>query len=318
MNILITGVHGFVGSNLVKALCAKHTVYGVDIVVQHKLGLAKTYSWADLNENRIPAMDVIIHLAAVTPDVAVRCIRKPDFTVNLTLTQRVFDYFLASESKKFIFFSSVKAVANSVGDEVLDEEAIPWPVEAFGETKLKEERYIMGKFNMDDESWKRVYILRPCLIHGPGNKGYLNLLYNMVNKGIPWPLGAFGNERSFTSMDNLSFIIEGLVSGHVASGIYHIGDDQTISTNQLIELICESQERKARIWRLPKYFIRSVVVLGDLFCLPLNKVRFKKLTDTYVVNNSKIKRALGIESLPVNARKGLLDTFNSFKEESDK
>ena len=254
MNILITGVHGFVGSNLVKALCAKHTVYGVDIVAQHKLGLAKTYSWADLNENRIPAMDVIIHLAAVTPDVAVRCIRKPDFTVNLTLTQRVFDYFLASESKKFIFFSSVKAVANSVGDEVLDEEAIPWPVEAFG------------------------------------------------------------NERSFTSMDNLSFIIEGLVSGHVASGIYHIGDDQTISTHELIEVICESQGRKARIWRIPQYFVRSVVVLGDLFCLPLNKVRFKKLTDTYVVNNSKIKKALGIESLPVNARKGLLDTFNSFKE----
>lgn len=302
MNILITGVHGFVGSNLVKALCAKHAVYGVDIVDFRKPGLAKTYSWNDLNENRIPAMDVIIHLAAVTPDVGVRCIRKPDFTVNLTLTQRVFDYFLASESKKFIFFSSVKAVANSVGDEVLDEEAIPWPVEAFGETKLKEERYIMGRFNMDDESWKRVYILRPCLIHGPGNKG------------IPWPLGAFGNKRSFTSIDNLSFIIEGLVSGHVASGIYHIGDDQTISTNELIEVICESQGRKARIWRIPQYFVRSVVVLGDLFCLPLNKVRFKKLTDTYVVNNSKIKRALGIESLPVNARKGLLDTFNSFKE----
>lgn len=318
MNILITGVHGFVGSNLVKALGNKHAVYGVDIVAQRKPGLAKTYSWAELDEKRIPPMDVIIHLAAVTPDVAVRCIRKPDFTVNLALTQRVFNYFLASESKKFIFFSSVKAVANSVGEEVLDEEAIPWPVEAFGETKLKEERYIMGRFNMDDESWKRVYILRPCMIHGPGDKGYLYLLYKMVNKGIPWPLGAFGNKRSFTGMDNLSFITEGLVSGNVASGIYHIGDDQTISTNELIEVICESQGRKARIWHLPQFFIRGLVVLGDLFCLPLNKVRFKKLTDTYVVNNSKIKKALGIESLPVNARKGLLDTFNGFKEQTDR
>lgn len=318
MNILITGVHGFVGSNLVKALGNKHAVYGVDIVAQRKPGLAKTYSWAELDEKRIPPMDVIIHLAAVTPDVAVRCIRKPDFTVNLSLTQRVFNYFLASESKKFIFFSSVKAVANSVGEEVLDEEAIPWPVEAFGETKLKEERYIKGRFNMDDESWKRVYILRPCMIHGPGDKGYLYLLYKMVNKGIPWPLGAFGNKRSFTGMDNLSFITEGLVSGNVASGIYHIGDDQTISTNELIEVICESQGRKARIWHFPKFFIRGLVVLGDLFCLPLNRVRFKKLTDTYVVNNSKIKKALGIESLPVNARKGLLDTFNGFKEQTDR
>lgn len=315
MNILITGVHGFVGSNLVKTLSAKHVVYGVDIVAQRKPGLAKTFTWEELDAKLIPSMDVIIHLAAVTPDVAARVKKNPNFTVNQTLTERVFNFFLTSESKKFIFFSSVKAVANSVGEEVLDEEAIPWPVEAFGETKLKEERYIMGKFNMDDESWKRVYILRPCMIHGPGDKGYLNLLYNMVNKGFPWPLGAFENKRSFTSMDNLSFIIEGLVSGYVTSGIYHIGDDQTISTNELIEVICESQGRKARIWRLPKYFIRSVAVIGDLFCLPLNRIRLKKLTDTYVVNNSKIKKALGIESLPVNARKGLLDTFKGFKDQ---
>ena len=49
---------------------------------------------------------------------------------------------------------------------------------------------------------KKVYILRPCMIHGPGNKGNLNLLYNVVRKGIPWPLGAFENRRSFTSIDN--------------------------------------------------------------------------------------------------------------------
>lgn len=315
MNILITGVHGFVGSNLVKALSAKHAVYGVDIVDFRKPGLAKTYSWKDLDENRIPAMDVIIHLAAVTPDVAVRCIRKPDFSINLSLTERVFNYFLASEAKKFVFVSSVKAVANSVGDELLDEEAIPWPVEAFGETKLKEERLILSKFGNAGDSSKQVYILRPCMIHGSGDKGYLYLLYKMVNKGLPWPLGAFENKRSFTSMENFAFIMEGLVSGNVVSGIYHIGDDQTISTNELIEVICQSQGRKARIWRLPKYLIRGLVEVGDLFCLPLNKVRFKKLTDTYIVNNSKIKKALGIESLPVEARKGLLDSFNGFKDQ---
>ena len=42
---------------------------------------------------------------------------------------------------------------------------------------------------------KKVYIMRPCLIHGPGNKGNLNLLYGVVSKGIPWQLGAFENRR---------------------------------------------------------------------------------------------------------------------------
>ena len=50
---------------------------------------------------------------------------------------------------------------------------------------------------------KKVYILRPCMIHGPGNKGNLNLLYGVVSKGMPWPLGAFENRRSFTSIGNL-------------------------------------------------------------------------------------------------------------------
>ena len=48
MNILITGVHGFVGSNLVKALSSENTIYGLDIVAPQKEGVVKTYSWNDL------------------------------------------------------------------------------------------------------------------------------------------------------------------------------------------------------------------------------------------------------------------------------
>ena len=48
MNILITGVHGFVGSNLVKALSPENTIYGLDIVAPEKDGIVKTFSWNDL------------------------------------------------------------------------------------------------------------------------------------------------------------------------------------------------------------------------------------------------------------------------------
>ena len=41
------------------------------------------------------------------------------------------------------------------------------------------------------------------MIHGPGNKGNLNLLYSLVSKGLPWPLGSFENKRSYCSIDNL-------------------------------------------------------------------------------------------------------------------
>ena len=48
MNILITGLHGFVGTNLVKALAPEHTIYGVDIIAPEKEGVVRTYSWEDL------------------------------------------------------------------------------------------------------------------------------------------------------------------------------------------------------------------------------------------------------------------------------
>ena len=150
------------------------------------------------------------------------------FKVNTGLTQRIFDFFLASEAKKFIFFSTVKSAADYVPGDILTEECVPTPVGPYGESKIKAENYIIGKFapkalerefhNFDDEDHeeflkcenleepikKQVYIMRPCMIHGPGNKGNLNLFYGVVSKGIPWPLGAFENRRSFTSIDNLT------------------------------------------------------------------------------------------------------------------
>lgn len=44
------------------------------------------------------------------------------FEINTGLTERIFDYFLQSDAKTFIFFSSVKAAADSVPGDVLTEE----------------------------------------------------------------------------------------------------------------------------------------------------------------------------------------------------
>lgn len=106
---------------------------------------------------------------------------------------------MASPARKFIFFSSVKAAADFVPGDLLTEDIVPHPVGPYGESKIKAEEYILNHPAYE----KQVYILRPCMIHGPGNKGNLNLLHQVIKKGIPWPLGAFENRRSFTSIGNL-------------------------------------------------------------------------------------------------------------------
>ena len=172
------------------------------------------------------------------------------------------------------------------------------------------EKYIFSKEIPDG---KRVYVLRPCMIHGPGNKGNLSLLYRMVSKNIPWPLGAFENKRSFFSIDNLMFIFKELIEREdIPSGIYNVADDEPLSTNELINLIAQSQNRKSYVWKISKGFIERLSKLGDKLHLPLNSERLQKLTDSYVVSNQKIKDAIG-KPLPVSSREGLLKTFQSFK-----
>ena len=336
MKILITGINGFVGSNLVGALRKGYEIYGLDIINPSKNGVAKTFPWEDLPS--IPEVDAIIHLAGKAHDT--KAFNKftsqqteEYFKVNTELTKKIYDYFLAHDDiKKFIFFSSVKAVADKA-EGILTENVVPVPVGPYGESKIKAEEYIKcaSGLRLFDPSCvpsvasersssatgsmtagKQTYILRPCMIHGPGNKGNLNLLYGVVKKGIPWPLGAFENKRTFTSIDNLCYIIKELLTQDVESGVYNISDDEAVSTNELIEIICSALGKKARIWRIPCGLMRSAAKVGGWLHLPLNPERLQKLTENYVSSNAKIKKALGIKQLPIRAKDGLMKTIRSF------
>ena len=324
MNILITGIHGFVGSNLVIALREYHALYGLDIITPEKEGVVKTFSWKDIETTSfpmqfLPKFDTIIHLAGKAHDTKNQSASQVYFDINTGLTQKIFDFFLESSAKRFIFFSSVKAAADSVVGDMLTEDVIPTPVGPYGESKIAAEEYILSKLRSEHgelkvamQRDKRVYILRPCMIHGPGNKGNLNLLYNVVKKGIPWPLGDFENKRSFTSIDNLCYVVEGLLTKDVASGIYHMGDDEALSTNELIALMCEAMGKEPHIWKMNRKMMEGCAGLGTLLHLPLNTERLRKLTENYVVSNEKIKLALGIDRMPVRAADGIMKTIRSF------
>ena len=324
MNILITGIHGFVGSNLVVALKNHHVLYGLDIIAPEKEGVVKTFAWKDIETTsfpmqQLPQFDAIIHLAGKAHDTKNQSEAQVYFDINTGLTQKIFDFFLESKAKKFIFFSSVKAAADSVVGDMLREDVIPTPVGPYGESKIAAENYILDKLGVENgevrvamQRDKQVYILRPCMIHGPGNKGNLNLLYNVVKKGIPWPLGDFENKRSFTSIDNLCYVVEGLLTKDIASGIYHMGDDEALSTNELIALMCEAMGKEPHIWKMNRKMMEGCAGLGTLLHLPLNTERLRKLTENYVVSNEKIKSALGIEKMPVRAAEGIMKTIRSF------
>lgn len=157
MNILVTGIHGFVGSNLVLSLKERHVLYGLDIVAPKKEGVTKTYSWDELEG--VEGIDAIVHLAGKAHDTKNEAVAQTYFDINTGLTRKVFDYFLKSSAKKFIFFSSVKAAADFVVGDKLTEEVIPTPNGPYGESKIAAENYILEQLKIENGELKMCSIL---------------------------------------------------------------------------------------------------------------------------------------------------------------
>ena len=292
MSIYLTGASGFVGKNLIsyfnnKIEIKKH-VRDVEFCV---------------------SQDIVIHLAGKAHDLKNISNKEEYYEVNTELTKKIFDAFLISDSSVFIMLSSVKAVADNVVGS-LSEDCEPNPKTHYGKSKLLAERYILSK-NIPGN--KRVYILRPCMIHGPNNKGNLNLLYKLVSKRIPWILGAFKNMRSYCSIDNLLFVINEFIHNNaIPSGVYNVADDEHLSTNEIISLMAKSNNKKTIIFNVYPFIIKIIAKIGDVIPLPLNSERLKKLTESYMVSNEKIKKYIA-KKLPLYSKQGLIKTLKSFK-----
>ena len=311
MTILISGAYGFVGSNLSRFLSEKgHRCYALD-VARGEGPYAAFWAWDELAQIPWNEIDAVVHLAGKAHDLKKVSDPESYFTVNVGLTEKLWAA-CAGKVGRFVYFSSIKAVD---GDT------------PYARSKAAAEAFLEGVAGGRTE----IRVLRPCMIHGPGNKGNLNLLVQVVRKGIPWPLAAWENRRSFTSVANACAVVEALCGDTVCSviGPYQRGndaarsviepyqvfalcDDEAVSTNRLIALIAEAMGKKARLWRLPKGLMRFMARVGDVLHLPLNTERLGKLVEDNVVDNAPLLRALGWESMPVRAEDGLCSTLRSF------
>ncbi|MDO3625941.1 NAD-dependent epimerase/dehydratase family protein [Mucilaginibacter sp. BT774] len=296
-NVLITGSTGFVGQNLLHYLkgdCRVHTINRTEL--------------QGVSVEALNSIDTIIHLAGKAHDLKKSSSPGEYYQVNFELTRKLYDAFLKSTAQKFIFISSVKAAADSVTG-VLAENDKPNPQTDYGKSKLMAEEYIQNQPLPEGKSY---YILRPCMIHGPGNKGNLNLLYKFVKKGIPYPLAGFYNQRSFLSVENLCFVIKELTrQTGIANGVYNVADDETLSTNQVVTLLANAIGAKPKLWKINPKLIGFLAKCGGVLHLPLTTERLQKLTENYIVSNNKLKQALG-SVLPLTTIEGLTITAKSF------
>src|SRR5690606_870513 len=226
--------------------------------------------------------------------------------------KEIYAAFIKSEAALFIHVSSIAALEEEGSSNALTEDVTPNPQSWYGKSKRAGEEWLLKQEIPEN---KKIIILRPPMVHGPGDKGNLGLLYKLISKGIPYPLASFDNQRSFISIDNFIFFINEIIKGQnkIASGIYHISDDTSISTNSIINIIKKVENKNIPNVNLPKGLVKLIAKVGDVLPLPLNTIRLKKMTSNLVLSNKKIKTALNIIKLPLSAEEGLIKTIQSFK-----
>lgn len=300
MKVLVLGGNrGFIGGHLSKSLGSSF---------DSKFVSMRNFDWMD--EKFSP--NCIINLVGKAHDFTGTAKEEDFYYANFELAKKAFQIFLSSPASVFIHISSLAAIEEIEAPNPLSEFATYNSVTPYGKSKRAAEEWLLAQTL---PLGKKLIILRPPMVHGEGDKGNLNQLFKLVNKGIPYPLTKFKNKRSFLSIENFCFFIEQILfkKDKMETGIYHLADDETLSSNEIIKIIKEETGFNTPCLPLPKSLIRWISKVGDRTSLPLNTWRLKKLTSTLVVSNKKIKIALSIQRLPLTAKEGLRETIRSFQ-----
>ena len=308
MNVLVTGVHGTTGAFLVEKLSPYHTVYGMDDTSDAMEGVSRVFLCTEFSQ--MPEVDAVIHLAGKDADTIDLSKSLEYMEHNVGLTRCIFEWFKASNAKQFYYMSSIKVIGNRTDSEELTEEMEPMPFGPLGESKYMVEQYLQETWLLD----KKVYILRTAFLHGRGVLCNDNTkrIFNWIRMGFPYVFGSFECRRSFTSLDNLHFVIAQMLEKNIPGGVYHLTDDGSMNSKEFTQLIGKALGKKARIWRLGKGIFKVVAYITGLFHGYFDLFEYRKLTLNFVTSNQKLKKALGLDTMPFELQEGLIKSVKEY------
>ena len=297
-HILVTGANGFVGQHLCRALAedgrkvtgfvrASANVSQLLHVPGLRLVTVVDYKDTALYEKDLRDVDVVVHLAArahvmndTEPDPLAE-FRK----VNVTNTKMLAMAAAAAGVRRYVYVSSIKVNGEMTDLRSFEADDQPGFVDPYGQSKWEAEeglREIAVSFGME---WS---IVRPPLIYGPGVRGNFRLLLNILRRGLPLPLGAVRNRRSFVSVYNLVDLLKTMLDHpHAAGQRFLVKDAEDVSTSELIRHIAVGMKCPARLVPVP---MNLLVMAGRL--LRREEV-VTRLCSSLVVNTEKTRSELG-------------------------
>jgi len=276
MNVLLTGSRGFIGSYFQKHYARKYTIQPFSFLKD------------DLNALHVKEIDVVIHLSALVHQMSGASDEAYE-RVNVKQTLELALKAKESGVKQFIFMSTVK-VYGEESDVPYSEISLCHPQDAYGRTKLKAEQELQ-KLTSEDFS---VSIIRTPIVYGYGVKANIKNLVTLVANVSLLPFGNIHNKRSFTYVGNLCAMIDKIIEKK-KRGIFLAGDDKSLSTTRLIELIALNQKKKVFFISLP-LFSSLVKWIKPSF--------YKRLFESLEIDNTQTKKILEFQN-PYSVEDGI-------------
>lgn len=285
--VLVTGASGFIGSHLVRFL--EEGGLAVRSAVRTGSTNGDFVAIGDIDggtdwQSALHGVDSVVHLAArvhVLDDTA-RDSLAAFWRTNVEGTQRLAEMAVQSGVRRLVFVSSLAVIGRHEG--AVNEETPCQGATAYARSKLEAERALLA---IARESKLEVVILRPPLVYGPDAPGNFSRLERLLARGIPLPLGAAHNRRSFMYVGNLcALIMICLSSPAAANQVFVAADREPVSTAQFVRLLGAAMGRSPRLFTVPPAILR---VAGRLLGR-LDDV--ERLFGTLVVDDSKARERL--------------------------
>jgi len=268
--IFISGVTGFIGQRLVRAINSNVRVLSRKKQSDYETVVCDLKSEV-IPDNALDGVEVIFHLAGFAHDLSdADKIQNIYQKVNVDATIRLANLAVKSNVKRFVFVSSVKAGGSPACGICASEKDQSDPEGVYGKTKREAELKLL---KIGKESGMHVSIIRPSLVYGPNVKGNLQLMLIGIKKGWFLPLPETGNKRSMIHVDDLVRAILLVAADDRANGEIFIATDGTPhSSRDIYNAMCSALDKSIPKWSVPKFLFDMVSLVNTRIKYKLNKL----------------------------------------------
>lgn len=309
MRVLITGATGFVGRHVVRALEAQDRA--LTLAVRSSESVDDSTGWhqrhrivsvgnidRDTDWSRaLEEVDAVVHLAAHAHVMNPSEKDEAAFwETNVHGTDRLAAQAVEAGVRQFVLMSSIGAVTAS-SDQRVTLDTPCQPVTPYGRSKLAGEESLRRRTRDSATAWT---VLRPTLVYGRDNPGNMKRLISLVRAGLPLPLGAVRNRRSFTYVENLADLVAHAL-GHsgAANQVFLVADDGELSTVELIRKIGGATGRSTRVFKVPLVVLHGLARSLDTIAsttsrpIPRSQDAIERLSASLYVDTKHVRQKLG-------------------------